>query len=215
MMRVSDRMGIERLGFFLRLGNEEKEIHDLLVRYRTKVFGFVWLTLQNDTVDSHIATLNRWIRDGPMVGMKIAGGDGVCSLAVYDPIFRHAGEMKAGIYIHTWLKVGGDPMIPGGREVPHESKPQDVAALATRHPNISFICGHTGGDWELGVRAVRPCKNVSVEIGGSYPTRGMVELAVEELGSERVIYGSDVSGRSFGSFRESCEILDYQKKSPS
>lgn len=100
-----------------------------------------------------------------MVGMKMAGGDGVCSLAVHDPIFQYAGEIKAGIYIHTWLKVGGDPVIPGGRDVPHESKPQDVAVLATRHPSISFICGHTGGDWELGIRAVRTCKNVSVEIG--------------------------------------------------
>jgi predicted TIM-barrel fold metal-dependent hydrolase len=134
-----------------------------------------------------------------MVGMKMAGGDGVCSLAIYDSVFRYAGELKAGIYIHTWLKVGGDPVIPGGRDVPHESKPQDVATLATRHPEISFICGHTGGDWELGVRAVRRCRNVSVEIGGSYPTRGMVEFAVKELGAERIIYGSDVAGRSFAS----------------
>ena len=199
LIRVADRMGIERLGLFLRPGKEAKEIQDVLVRYRNKVFGFLWMTLWNDTVESHIEALNRWIRDGPMVGMKMAGGDGVCSLAVYDPVFRRAGELKAGIYIHTWLKVGGDPVIPGGRDVPHESKPQDVAALANRHPEIPFICGHTGGDWELGVRAVRRSKNVSVEIGGSFPTRGMVELAVKELGAGRIIYGSVVSGRSFAS----------------
>jgi predicted TIM-barrel fold metal-dependent hydrolase len=198
LMRVADRMGIERLGLFLRPTNE-KEIRDVLTHHRNRVFGFLWMTLWNETVDSHISALNRWVRDGPMVGMKIAGGDGVCSLAVYEPIYRYAGEIKAGIYIHTWLKVGGDPVIPGGRDVLHESKPQDVAALAAKHPDITFICGHTGGDWELGVRAVRPCKNVYVEIGGSYPTRGMVELAVKELGATRVIYGSDVSGRSYGS----------------
>jgi predicted TIM-barrel fold metal-dependent hydrolase len=191
-------MGIERLGLFLRPTNE-KEIRDVLIHHRNRVFGFLWMTLWNETVDSHISALNRWVRDGPMVGMKIAGGDGVCSLAVYEPIYRYAGEIKAGIYIHTWLKVGGDPVILGGRDVPHESKPQDVAALAAKHPDINFICGHTGGDWELGVRAVRPHKNVYVEIGGSYPTRGMVELAVKELGAARVIYGSDVSGRSHGS----------------
>jgi predicted TIM-barrel fold metal-dependent hydrolase len=60
-----------------------------------------------------------------------------------------------------------------------------------------MICGHTGGDWELGIRAVRASKNISVEVGGGYPTRGFVEMAVRELGAERVIYGSDVPGRSF------------------
>jgi predicted TIM-barrel fold metal-dependent hydrolase len=154
LIRVADRMGIERLGLFLRPTNE-KEIRDVLTHHRNRVFGFLWMTLWNETVDSHISALNRWVRDGPMVGMKIAGGDGVCSLAVYEPIYRYAGEINAGIYIHTWLKVGGDPVVPGGRDVPHESKPQDVAALAAKHPDITFMCGHTGGDWEFGVRAVR------------------------------------------------------------
>ena len=33
----------------------------------------------------------------------------------------------------------------------------------------------------------------------SDPTSGFVEMAVRELGAERVIYGSDVGGRSFAS----------------
>jgi predicted TIM-barrel fold metal-dependent hydrolase len=61
------------------------------------------------------------------------------------------------------------------------------------------ICGHSGGDWELGIRTVRAVKNVLIGIGGSFPTRGMVEMAVRELGAERAIYGSDVAGRSFSS----------------
>ena len=34
---------------------------------------------------------------------------------------------------------------------------------------------------------------------GSDPTAGFVEMAVRELGAGRVIYGSDVGGRSFAS----------------
>ena len=60
-----------------------------------------------------------------------------------------------------------------------------------------MICGHTGGDWELGVRTVRDSKNISIGIGGGYPTSGQVEMAVRELCPQRVIYGSDVTGRSF------------------
>ena len=62
-----------------------------------------------------------------------------------------------------------------------------------------MICGHAGGDWELGLRAVRATRNVLAEISGSFPTRRMVEMAVRELGSQRVVFGSDVPGRSFSS----------------
>lgn len=199
VIQIAERMGIERLGLFLRPNNNDREISDVLNRYRQQVFGFLWMTLWNETVESSIGKLNRWIRDGPMVGMKLAGPDGVCSLPVYDPVFQRAAELKAGIFIHAWLKVGGDPPLPGGREVPNESKPQDVAKLAARRPDVPVICGHGGGDWELGVRAVRATKNVFLEISGSYPTSGMLEMAVRELGAERIIFGSDIPGRSFAS----------------
>jgi hypothetical protein len=51
----------------------------------------------------------------------------------------------------------------------------------------------------VGIRAIRDCPNVAVETAGFDPTAGMVEMAVRELGAERVIYGSDAPGRSFAS----------------
>jgi hypothetical protein len=198
LIRVADRMGIERLGLFLRPGKEAKEIQEVLVRYRNKVFGFLWMTLWNDTIESHIDALNRWVEQGAMVGMKMAGGDGVCSLAVYDPVFRRAGELKASI-----------TSIPGssGRRSSHsgrsrrtllESKPQDVAALASATGN-SFICGHTGGD--LGTR--RPgCPPVEecfrrdwrkLSYAGNGGTGGE---GVRDLGGSSM---EAISGRSFAS----------------
>ena len=71
--------------------------------------------------------------------------------------------------------------------------------LAARHPGVSFILGHAGGDWERGIRAVRASGNVSLELAGFDPTSGVVEMAVRELGAHRLIYGSDTGGRSFAS----------------
>jgi hypothetical protein len=76
------------------------------------VFAFLWMTLWNDTVESNIAKLNRWVADGPMVGMKLAGTDGVCSLPIYFPIFERAARLQAGIFIHAWLQMGGNPPRP-------------------------------------------------------------------------------------------------------
>ena len=70
---------------------------------------------------------------------------------------------------------------------------------ARRHPDANFICAHTGGDWERGIRILRESKNISAEVAGFDPTSGVLEMAVRELGPERVVYGSDVGGRSFAS----------------
>ena len=40
---------------------------------------------------------------------------------------------------------------------------------------------------------------VAAHLAGSDPEAGFTEMAVRELGAERVIYGSDVPGRSFAS----------------
>lgn len=214
LIEIASRVGIDRLGLFLRVPESvpEKETLQLLTRYPKKLFGFLWMSLWQRSVSEHIAMLNRWIADGPMVGMKIAGPDGVCSLPVYDPIFEHTAKLKAVAYIHAWFKVGAvfsdlqaaeiaEPprAIPGGFPTPHESTPLHVAELARRRPEATLICGHIGGDWELGFRAIRPTKNVLAEISGSFPTKGMVEMGVRELGADRIIYGSDVAGRSFSS----------------
>ena len=71
--------------------------------------------------------------------------------------------------------------------------------LAARHPDASFVCLHTGADWERGIRRIRATNNVCSEVSGSDPTAGLVEMAVRELGAERVIFGSDAAGRSFAS----------------
>ena len=77
----------------------------------------------------------------------------------------------------------------------------DGPRRAGRAPSerAKLICGHTGGDWEQGIRAVRAQPNICVDLGGGDPVAGITEMAVRELGAERVIYGSDAAGRSFAS----------------
>ncbi len=46
---------------------------------------------------------------------------------------------------------------------------------------------------------LRTAKNVLAEVSGGDPMMGFVEMAVRELGAERVSFGTDTGGRSFGS----------------
>jgi hypothetical protein len=141
-----------------------------------------------------------------MVGVKLWVAQR-CAAEAIDPLIRRAAELKAVIFQHTWLKTDGN--------YPGESTPQDLADLAARHPQTPLICGHTGGNWELGIRTIRSHKNVSVDLAGSDPTSGITEMAVRELGAERVIYGSDAGGRSFASQLakvQGANISDRDKK---
>jgi predicted TIM-barrel fold metal-dependent hydrolase len=170
------------------LKQQNDEVIQALSHWHHRAFGFVYLNPKH--VEASLAELDRCVKNGPLVGVKLWVAK-ECNASELDPIIRAAAELKAVIFQHTWLKVQGND--------PGESTPFDLVTLAARHTGVPMICGHTGGDWERGIRAVRANKNISVDLAGSDPTAGFTEMAVRELGAERVIYGSDVGGRSFAS----------------
>ena len=200
LMRYAERMGIERVCVYMgwpitqhpspeRLREENDQILEALEHWHDRAFGFCYVS--GEHVEASLREIDRCVRDGPMVGIKLWVAKR-CSDPQLDPIIRRAAELKAVIFQHTWLKTDSG-------NLPGESTPQDLVALARRHPGVPLICGHTGGTWELGIRAVRPVKEISIDLAGSDPTAGLVEMAVRELGARRIIYGSDAGGRSFAS----------------
>jgi len=199
LIQYADRMRIARLIVFMgypflndptpeQLRHQNDQVLQALSHWHDRALGFVYVSANH--VEASLAEIERCIVNGPMVGIKLWVARR-CSDEAIDAIIRRAAGLNAAIFQHTWYKAGGN--LPG------ESTPEDLAQMASRHPNVPLICGHTGGDWERGIRAVRAYPNVSIGIGGSDPTAGMVEMAVRELGAERVIYGSDAGGRSFAS----------------
>ncbi len=199
LMKFADRMGVERLVFFMgfpwsydpdpdEFRRQNDQVMTALEHYHDRALGFAYLNPKYP--DECIKEIDRCIADGPLVGIKLWVAVR-CNDPRLDPIVRRCAELKAAIFQHAWLKAEGN--LSG------ESTPQDLVELAARHPETTLICGHTGGNWERGIRAVRGRPNIVIGIGGSDPTAGMVEMGVRELGAERVLYGSDIGGRSFAS----------------
>lgn len=199
LLEYADRMGIARLCVsmgmtmehdpspeFMRRSNDE--VLQAVKRFPDRAFGFVYLNPRH--TQASLDELNRCVRDGPMVGVKFWVALH-CNAPALDPIVAHATELKAVVTQHTWLKFTGN--LPG------ESTPMDLAELAVRHPKATLFCAHTGGNWERGIRAIRPYPNIYADINGVDPTAGFTEMAVRELGAEHVLYGSDAGGRSFAS----------------
>jgi predicted TIM-barrel fold metal-dependent hydrolase len=200
MLAYADRLGIERLVFFLGLPPHARDptpeqlvaannqVLEAIEPWGQRAFGFVYVN--PNQVEASLEEMDRCIRNGPMVGVKLWVAKH-CNAVELDPIIRRATELKAVVFQHTWLNATGN--LPG------ESTPMDMAVLAARHPDACLICGHAGGDWERGIRAIRPFSNVFLGISGFDPTAGIVEMAVRELGSDRIMYGSDAGGRSLAS----------------
>lgn len=216
MMFYADRMGIERV-ISLDIGGTlpdpltpkpyDGELRAILEKEKARVSGII--PIDPGFPEKSCEKMREWIQDGPCIGIKYVGGNKLgitCDHPNNDTIIRLAAEMKAVIYIHAWFSVGGYPRIPGGGNQAGESTPVNVAALARRFPNVGLICGHGGGDWELGIKAIRPYENVYLEFSGSDPHSGSVDLAVRELGPNRIVWGGHGPGRSYAT--ELSKVLD-------
>ena len=161
-------------------------------RWPKMLLGMIQLNANDVRVS--LDALNRWLRDGPMVGVYFPGsGPGAltCTHRNFDPLIKRINELKGVVMQHTWFKAGG-------KQGPGESTPAELAELSARFPEQQFICAHAGGEWQRGIRAVRKASNVLVETSGFDATAGFIEMAVRELGPRRIIFGSHLPSRSLG-----------------
>lgn len=200
LLEYADRFQIDKLCVYMGLSfllnpspedlrKQNDEVLQALQHWNDRAFGFAYVS--GEHVDASLKEIDRCIANGPMVGIKLWVAKR-CSAEDVDAIVQRAAELKAVIFQHTWFKTDGG-------NYPGESTPLDLVKLAERNPQVPLICGHTGGTWELGIRAIRHLPQVSIDLAGSDPVNGFVEMAVRELGAERIIYGSDCGGRSFAS----------------
>ena len=146
-----ERMGIERMlsldiaGTPDRSARErrcpaekKREIREYLEKNSDRVSGLIPID-PSQPVES-CRKMDEWIANGPCIGIKYYGGNPggvVCSHPNNDAIIRLAAELNAVIYIHTWMKIGGQPRRPGGDNERGESTPMDVALLAARFPECA------------------------------------------------------------------------------
>ena len=108
------------------------------------------------------------------------------------PIRRHGEALfeLAAKHNAIMLTHSGDP----------NSLPRDFVHFANAYPNVRLILAHLGngggasGDPTLQVRAIQACKHDNVFVDTSSARSIMprlVEWAVKEIGSQRILFGTD------------------------
>jgi hypothetical protein len=69
-----------------------------------------------------------------------------------------------------------------------------LAQLAARHPALPIVAAHAGATaWREMIAAARNVPNLYLDFALSIPERGRIERAVEVLGAERVVFGTDAT----------------------
>src|SRR5437588_7428056 len=119
LLEYADRMGITRLCVFMgmewtydpspeKMRQDNDEVLRAVHHFPDRAFGFVYLNPRH--TQASLDELNRCVRDGPMVGVKlwVAQHGNAPEL---DPIIERATELKAVVFQHTWLKINGNLLV--------------------------------------------------------------------------------------------------------
>ena len=126
-----------------------------------------------------------------------------------DPICEIAAALRLPILHHIWQHRR--------REWPSQeiSDGADLARLARRHPQVTFVLAHIGGggDYLHSFAAVRDVGNIVADLSGSGVDRGMLDEAVGALGSQRLLWGSDLTMETGWAKLRALEIIGVRRTS--
>ena len=99
---------------------------------------------------------------------------------VYVPFLEYMNANHLPTLLHTWGKSANN-----GADV--------VKKIAERYPDATFICGHSfHDDWRHGAEIARDCPNIICELTAVMDNNGAIELLCEKVGSERILFGTDL-----------------------
>jgi predicted TIM-barrel fold metal-dependent hydrolase len=159
---------------------------DGMRRFPGRVLGYCYVNpgYQRQALEE----IRRCVEDRGFIGIKLYN-EYNCSEPVVFPIVELAIELGVPILQHAlhfhYFAQDQPRMSDGGH----------LAELARRYPEAMLICAHIsgGGDWEWTIKALRHAPNVFLDTSGSVTDDGSVDMAVNVVGSDRVVFGCDSS----------------------
>ena len=137
-----------------------------------------YISLYPESESSVCEETERCLGQG-FTGIKLHNSNGYAyDFPAYAPAYELAHRYHLPILLHTW----GDsaPM-------------QQIGRMARRYPAASFLLAHTGtGDPMTNIQLIRECPNVYGDLAYSRSPRGLVRRLVDEVGADRLVWGSDM-----------------------
>ncbi|HBG75327.1 amidohydrolase family protein [Eubacteriales bacterium mix99] len=185
MLSGMNRLGIDKvcvtahssIGPDYHFGNDM--VMDAVARYPDRFLGYV--TVNPNYPEDMEQEIRRCLPVKGFIGIKLhpsCHGSAVDNTN-YTAAFEAAQKGKLPILIHIW-----------GRE-----NVADVDRLSDRYPDAQFIMAHAGGDvlsMGYALEVAGRHANVYVDVAVSTAYEGNVEWFVREIGSKKVLFGTDM-----------------------
>lgn len=158
------------------------EVALFIKEHRDCVGGYVYVSPEHDNA---VEVIRHGIEDQGMEGIKLWVST-FCDEECVNPVMEQAIHYGVPVLIHAFHKANG--------QLPKESVGNHVAAIARRYPKAKLLMAHFGGNCYHGIPAIRECKNVWVDFSGSIFVGDAMDYAVEYLGADRILFGTDMNG---------------------
>lgn len=184
LVAVADRAGIDKMLVteFSALLYDSYEGNELMRKFHKKHPDriFPYYTVSTPRCGQKlIDDLDRYINDYGFVGLKIYSTPPTHKMV--DP------------YMYPLLEKAVAHRIP----VLSHCNADECEVVLARIPDLMLINAHMNGspqgagDWQRSIAAAKACPSLILDTTTSSFDNAMIETAVEELGPERIVYGSD------------------------
>ena len=150
-----------------------------LIREDALFGGYVTVSPEHD---NSLDVLRKGIETQGMIGLKIWVSC-LCDDVCCDKLYEYCAENGIPVLGHVFKKTVG--------QLPCEATAVHMANAAKNHPDTKFIMAHLGGNCYHGVRTIENLPNVWSDFSGSSSRAEELTYAVEHLGTERVLFGTD------------------------
>lgn len=143
--------------------------------------------------------VEEYIVRGPIIGVKFS----ITMFAddeALDPFYDLLEKHNIPMLFHSWYKTV--------QRYPYESTPQQIAHAAAKHPKLRILMAHVTGCKLRGIQDIKRYPNIWIDTSGSQPEDGYIQKAIDELGAERVLYGSDYPIRAFSTSLARIDSID-------
>jgi predicted TIM-barrel fold metal-dependent hydrolase len=185
IIREADRAGIERMlvtdivSLFYDIDEGNAYLRGQMARYPDRISAYYSIG-QARYAPLHLEKFERHVCDYGFIGLKIYS---VPPMQLIDdpylyPLIEKAAELRVPILAH--------------------STGEECEALSRRVPEAIIFNAHMGccpqanGDWHRSIAAAKAYPNIYLDTTSSSFDNNMIEHAVEEVGAERILYGSDL-----------------------
>jgi len=178
-----DRSGIDKAIVF----GENEFVAESAKKYPERLIPFYYFNPRNE--DAQLEELEKYARDYGWKGVKV-GHESALARSMYD--MMEIAEKYDLIYVHH-----------SGHG--NEFHPYIIGDLANSFPKVRTVLLHMGGgmclDLELASTKIAE-KNPNIYLETCYAHPYAIGQAVERLGPERVLFGSDASNNGYASHYE-------------